>query len=86
MLQAIELRKAYVIQYVGCLQNGKMGGDEKIQEMDAQLNEQTILVFRKLAHAKVQHLISQSYEPPLLIELSCREAVHALSGLLHLVT
>ncbi len=30
-----------------------MGGDEKIWDMDAQLNEHTILVFRKLAHAKV---------------------------------
>lgn len=53
LLQAIELRKSYVQQYVSCLQDGKMGGDEKVQEMDAQLNEHTILVFRKLAHAKV---------------------------------
>lgn len=64
MLQAIELRKAYVIQYVDCLQNGKMGGDENIQEMDAQLNEQTILVFRKLAHAKVQHLVPKNHTSP----------------------
>ena len=56
MLQAIELRKAYVSQYVNCLQEGKMGGDEKIWDMDAQLNEHTTLVFRKLAHAKVQPL------------------------------
>lgn len=30
-----------------------MGGDEAIKKMDDELNEQTILVFRKLAHAKV---------------------------------
>jgi hypothetical protein len=52
-MQAIELRKTYIQQYVTCLQEEKMGGDEAIQEMDAQLNEPTILVFRKLAHAKV---------------------------------
>ncbi|KAK9908805.1 hypothetical protein WJX75_003140 [Coccomyxa subellipsoidea] len=52
--KAIELRKAYVSQYVNCLQEGKMGGDEKIWDMDAQLNEHTTLVFRKLAHAKVE--------------------------------
>ena len=42
-------------QYVKCLQEGKMGGDEAIAEMDAQLNEHTILTFRKLAHAKASH-------------------------------
>ena len=30
-----------------------MGGDDTIAAMDEQLNEQTILVFRRLAHAKV---------------------------------
>jgi hypothetical protein len=52
--QAIELRKAYLAQYVNCLQEGHMGGDEEIEKLDAELNEQTILVFRKLAHAKVR--------------------------------
>lgn len=51
-LQAIEYRKSYVQQYVKCLQDGAMGGDEAIAEMDAELNEHTILTFRKLAHAK----------------------------------
>ena len=30
-----------------------MGGDEAIEAMDAQLSEHSIIVFRKLAHAKV---------------------------------
>lgn len=38
-----------------------MGGDEKIWDMDAQLNEHTTLVFRKLAHAKVQPLCLCSF-------------------------
>ncbi len=50
--QAIEYRSRYVQQYVQCLHDGKMGGDEATAEMDAQLNEHTILTFRKLAHAK----------------------------------
>ena len=52
--QAIEYRKKYIAQYVKCLQEGSMGGDEAIAEMDAQLNEHTILTFRKLAHAKAR--------------------------------
>ena len=39
-------------QYVQCLHDGKMGGDESIAEMDAELHEHTILTFRRLAHAK----------------------------------
>ena len=53
-MQAIEYRKKYIAQYVKCLQEGSMGGDEAIAEMDAQLNEHTILTFRKLAHAKAR--------------------------------
>jgi hypothetical protein len=51
--QAIELRKSYVAAYARALQEGRMGGDEETEAMDAQLTEHTILVFRKLAHAKV---------------------------------
>ena len=51
--QAIELRKRYVAAYVQCLQEGHMGGDKAIEAMDAQLSEHTIVLFRKLAHAKV---------------------------------
>ena len=51
-LQAIEYRNKYVQQYIQCLHDGKMGGDEAIAEMDAELNEHTVLTFRKLAHAK----------------------------------
>ena len=50
--QAIEYRSRYVQQYAQCLQDGKMGGNESIAEMDAELHEHTILTFRKLAHAK----------------------------------
>ena len=56
--QAIEYRKSYVQQYVECLHNGKMGSDEAIAEMDAELNEHTILTFRRLAHAKASQRIS----------------------------
>lgn len=51
-LQAIEYRSKYVQQYIQCLHDGKMGGDEAIAEMDDELNEHTVLTFRKLAHAK----------------------------------
>ena len=50
--------------YVKCLRNGHLGGDEEIEAMDAELPEHTILVFRRMAHAKVQDPAS-----PLLIEL-----------------
>lgn len=39
--------------YARALQEGRMGGGEATEAMDAQLTEHTILVFRKLAHAKV---------------------------------
>ena len=37
-----------------CLQDNQMGGDEYIAKMDQQLPEATILLFRRLAHAKVR--------------------------------
>lgn len=46
------LRKAYVEAYTRCLEGGQVGGDEAVAAMDDQLNEATILVFRRLAHAK----------------------------------
>ena len=36
-----------------CLHENQMGGDEYISRMDQQLPEVTILLFRRLAHAKV---------------------------------
>ncbi|KAK9827173.1 hypothetical protein WJX74_009221 [Apatococcus lobatus] len=48
------LRKQYVPMYIACLQNGQMGGDKEIEDMDAQLPEASIKVFRRLAHAKVE--------------------------------
>lgn len=56
-MQLIELRRKYVPAYVKCLQNNKQGGDEEIESMDADLAEATILVFRRLAHAKVCYCI-----------------------------
>ncbi len=53
-LQVVSLRKKYVPAYVECLHNNNMGGDAGIEEMDAQLPEHTILVFRRLAHAKAR--------------------------------
>ena len=46
------LRKQYVPAYLKCLQTGKVGGDDAIHGMDAQLDDQTILFFRKMAQAK----------------------------------
>ena len=43
-----------------CLQENQMGGDEYTERMDAQLPEPTILLFRRLAHAKVQSSCSTS--------------------------
>lgn len=54
-MQVCSLRKQYVPMYITCLQNGQMGGDKQIEEMDAQLPEPSIKVFRRLAHAKVSH-------------------------------
>ena len=53
--QAMLLRKAYVEAYTRCLEGGHVGGDEEVAAMDDQLNEATILVFRRLAHAKAGH-------------------------------
>ena len=53
--QAVLLRKAYVEAYTRCLEGGQVGGDEDVAAMDDQLNEATILVFRRLAHAKASH-------------------------------
>jgi vacuolar protein sorting-associated protein 13A/C len=46
------LRKQYVPAYLKCLQAGKMGGDDGIRAMDGQLEDHTILLFRKMAQAK----------------------------------
>lgn len=40
--------------YTRCLEGGQVGGDDAIAGMDDQLNEATILVFRRLAHAKAR--------------------------------
>ena len=36
-----------------CLQDNQIGGDEYTAKMDEQMPEATILLFRRLAHAKV---------------------------------
>lgn len=51
----MRLRKEYVPAYVKCLHANEMGGNDEIAAMDADLPEQTILVFRRLAHAKVHN-------------------------------
>lgn len=43
---AAQLRKQYVPAYVKCLQQDKIGGDDAIAKMDAQLEEHAILWFR----------------------------------------
>lgn len=52
-MQTMSLRKRYVPAYIKCLQENNQGGDEEIEAMDKDLPEQTILVFRRLAHAQV---------------------------------
>ena len=42
--------------YVKCLQDNQQGGNAEIEAMDADLPEQTILIFRRLAHAQVPQL------------------------------
>ena len=54
-MQVVTLRKKYVPAYIKCLQCNKLGGDTEIEEMDADLPEHTILIFRRLAHTKVWH-------------------------------
>lgn len=49
--RAADLRKDYVPHYVKCLQQGKTAGDERIAAMDAQLQEGTIILFRRMAHS-----------------------------------
>lgn len=51
--QIMRMRKSYVPLYIQCLQDNKQGGNDEIADMDRQLPEVTILVFRRLAHAKV---------------------------------
>ncbi len=41
-------------EYTRCLESGQVGGDEAVASMDDQLTEPTILVFRRLAHAKAR--------------------------------
>lgn len=41
-----QLRKKYVPAYVRLLQQGKVGGDENIAQMDEQLDEHVIRLFR----------------------------------------
>ena len=53
-MQIMQIRKEYVPLYVRCLHENKQGGDDEIASMDRQLPEATILVFRRLAHAKVR--------------------------------
>ncbi|KAK9815130.1 hypothetical protein WJX73_008307 [Symbiochloris irregularis] len=52
--KVMQARKQYVPLYIDCLHNDQQGGDEQIAEMDKELPEVTILVFRRLAHARVE--------------------------------
>ena len=52
-LQVMQARKRYVPLYIECLHNNQQGGDDQIAELDKELPEVTILVFRRLAHARV---------------------------------
>lgn len=47
----------YVTAYLRYLQQGKQGsGDPTVDTLDAQLDEAVILLFRRMAHAKLQEL------------------------------
>ena len=53
----MQARKRYVPLYIQCLHDNQQGGDGEIAQMDKQLPEATILVFRRLAHAKAKPLL-----------------------------
>lgn len=51
--QVCNIRRQYVPLYIKCLQEDQMGGNEEIRQYDSQLDEATILFFRRLAHTQV---------------------------------
>ena len=59
-MQIAQIRRRYVPLYIRCLQEHKQGGDEEIERMDQQLPETTIIVFRRMAHAKVYLILLSS--------------------------
>jgi hypothetical protein len=56
------LRKEYVPAYVRCLQAGKVGGDEAIAAMDAQLDEHVIQLFRWAVRIRAGQIASRAAE------------------------
>lgn len=63
-----------------CLQDNQMGGDEYTERMDAQLPEATILLFRRLAHAKVMCPCHALHAVTPVIMLTVFECVKSASG------
>lgn len=47
------MRRKYIPTYVECLQQNQLGGNEITRKMDESLPEPTILLFRRVAHARV---------------------------------
>jgi len=56
-LRMLAYYQRYVTAYLKYLQQGKQGsGDPTIDKLDAQLDEAVILLFRRMAHAKLKEL------------------------------
>ncbi|GMH39652.1 hypothetical protein BSKO_07550 [Bryopsis sp. KO-2023] len=54
------IRRMYIPHYVRCLQQGNVGGDKTISSIEKNMEEDTILVFRRLAHVKVEQHARQT--------------------------
>lgn len=56
-LRMLAYYQRYVTAYLRYLQQGKQGsGDPTIDQLDSQLDEAVILLFRRMAHAKLKEL------------------------------
>lgn len=53
--QIISIRKRYIPLYKQCVAAGQLGGNDALWELDAQLPEKTIVLFRTMALAVRLH-------------------------------
>lgn len=62
-LRMLAYYQRYVTAYLKYLQQGKQGsGDPTIRQLDSQLDEAVILLFRRMAHAKLKELRASAAE------------------------
>jgi hypothetical protein len=61
-LRMLSHYQRYVAAYLQHLQQGKQGsGDPIIDQLDSQLDESVILLFRRMAHAKLKELKAKAH-------------------------